>query len=156
MACARRGPRRQTPPLLERIPNLRAATLVNLGEADQSITPANAAAIKAALEKSPSQHKVNVYPGADHAFHNQDRTAMFHPQSAEDAWHATLGWLKDMPPSGFRDRRLPPRDAKTDATRVLVATPRPLASVLASLGGLAVFKRRPRRAAPVFDRSNDQ
>jgi len=89
-------PGRQTPPLLDRIPNLRAATLVNFGGADQGITPENVGAVKLALEKSPSQHKVNVYPGAGHGFHSHDRATAFHPQAAEDAWHATLGWLTDM------------------------------------------------------------
>jgi carboxymethylenebutenolidase len=89
-------PGRMTPPLADRIPQMRAATLVNLGEADHGIDHAQVTAIKGALEKSPSQHRVNVYPGAGHAFHNHDRGDMFHPQSAEDAWHATLGWLKDM------------------------------------------------------------
>jgi carboxymethylenebutenolidase len=89
-------PGRQTPPLLDRIPQLRAATLMNFGEADQGITPANVSAIKAALEQSPAQHRVNVYPGAKHGFHSDDRADAFHPQAAEDAWHATLGWLRDM------------------------------------------------------------
>ena len=89
-------PGRQTPPLLDRIPKLRAATLVSFGGDDKSITPANVAQVKTALDGSPSQHEVTVYAGAGHAFHNQNRPTGFHPQAAEDAWHATLGWFKTM------------------------------------------------------------
>jgi carboxymethylenebutenolidase len=87
---------RATPPMLDRLPKLRAATLINLGADDKSIPSEHVVQIKTALEKSPSQHRVNVYPGAGHAFHNQDRGDMFHPQAAEDAWHAAVGWLRDM------------------------------------------------------------
>ncbi len=93
--CEKR-PGRKTPALLDCMPKLRAATLINFGADDKAITPANIAEIKTALESSPAQHRVNVYPNAGHGFHSDDRVTAYAPQAAEDAWHATLGWFREM------------------------------------------------------------
>lgn len=79
-------------PLIDRMPKLRAATLVHFGAEDGSIPPEDVEAVRLALRRSKARHEVRVWPGANHAFHNQDR-AMYHPHSAEEAWHETLQWF---------------------------------------------------------------
>jgi carboxymethylenebutenolidase len=83
-------------PFGDRLKTMHAATLVNFGGEDQSISEADRAAIKHALELSHSRHSTMVWPGAKHGFHSYDRADVFNPQAAEDAWHKSMDWLKTM------------------------------------------------------------
>ena len=69
-------------------------TLAIFGELDALIPPADIEALRVAWAGQPD-HKVVVYPGADHAFaHDPDRP-VHRPDDAADAWHRCLAFLLD-------------------------------------------------------------
>jgi len=80
-------------PLVDRIHTMRAATLCIYGADDHGIPEADINAVREALAKSPSRHRVTVYPNAGHGFHSYDRAGAYAPVAAEKAWHETLDWF---------------------------------------------------------------
>jgi carboxymethylenebutenolidase len=67
-------------------------TLAIFGDLDALIPPADVDALRAAWAGRPD-HKVVVYPGADHAFaHDPDRP-VHRPDDAADAWRRCLAFL---------------------------------------------------------------
>jgi carboxymethylenebutenolidase len=69
-------------------------TLAIFGEVDPFVPPADVDALRQAWA-GRADHKVVVYPGADHAFaHDPDRP-VHRPDDAADAWHRCLGFLLD-------------------------------------------------------------
>jgi carboxymethylenebutenolidase len=49
--------------------------------------------IEAALKQAGQPYKITVYPGVDHAFHN-DTGARYNATQAEAAWIATIEWFR--------------------------------------------------------------
>ncbi|MGE5186188.1 MAG: dienelactone hydrolase family protein [Acidobacteriota bacterium] len=86
-------PHLQLTPLVDRLHELRAATQIHFGGDDAGIPPEDVEAVRLALGKSKARHDVHVWPGAKHGFHSDDRTPVYNPKAAEDAWHATLHWF---------------------------------------------------------------
>lgn len=84
----------QLTPIVERMRELVAPTQIHFGAVDPSIGAADREAVKRALDAAKCPQQVIVHEGADHTFHNHTGPA-YHPQAAEEAWHETLGWLKD-------------------------------------------------------------
>lgn len=82
-------------PIVEKLSSMRAATQIHFGSEDTGITAEDRAQVKQALAASPCVHQVIVHDGAKHGFHSHDREQTYHPQAAEEAWHETLGWLKE-------------------------------------------------------------
>jgi carboxymethylenebutenolidase len=82
-------------PILDRLPDMRAATQIHFGAEDQGIPAADRARVKEALDRSPCVHQIVEHAGADHGFHSHDRAPTYHPHAAEEAWHETLGWLRE-------------------------------------------------------------
>ena len=39
-------------------------------------------------------HEIVTYPGAGHAFFNEDRPSVYNPEASEDAWQRTIVWLR--------------------------------------------------------------
>src|SRR5687768_3931514 len=69
-------------------------TLAIFGEVDPFIPPADVEALRNAWTAKPD-HKVVVYPAADHAFaHDPDRP-VHRPDDAADAWRRALAFLLD-------------------------------------------------------------
>jgi carboxymethylenebutenolidase len=69
-------------------------TLAMFGEVDALIPPADIDALRTAWA-GQADHKVVVYPGADHAFaHDPDRPVHL-PDAAADAWRRCLAFLLD-------------------------------------------------------------
>jgi carboxymethylenebutenolidase len=69
-------------------------TLAIFGELDPWVPPADVEALRNAWTGRP-EHKVIVYPGADHAFaHDPDRP-VHRPDAAADAWRRSLAFLLD-------------------------------------------------------------
>jgi carboxymethylenebutenolidase len=69
-------------------------TLALLGEVDPYTPPGDVEALRAAWA-GKGDHKVVVYPGADHAFaHDPDRP-VHRADDAADAWHRCLAFLLD-------------------------------------------------------------
>jgi carboxymethylenebutenolidase len=83
-------------PLLDRMHTLRAATQIHFGGDDAGIPPEDVEAVRLALRGAPARHEVHVWDGAKHGFHSDDRTPVYHPQRAEEAWHSTLRFLGEV------------------------------------------------------------
>jgi len=73
-------------PTVERTSGIKGKILCLFGEEDKSIPPEQIAIIRAALETYGVRHEIVVYPGALHAFFNDQRTANYQPETAALAW----------------------------------------------------------------------
>ncbi|HSB00630.1 MAG TPA: dienelactone hydrolase family protein [Anaerolineales bacterium] len=80
------------PPLESDIPNIRAAVLAIYGELDSRIT-STVLAIEQAMRANNKIYEKIIYPGADHAFHN-DTGPRYNAKAARDAWKRTLAWFE--------------------------------------------------------------
>ena len=78
------------PPVSE-VPNIQAAVLAIYGELDARIN-SGIPAIEAAMQESGKTYEKVIYPGADHAFHN-DTGQRYNAEAASDAWSRTLDWF---------------------------------------------------------------
>lgn len=81
------------PPLLDIAPSLRSPWLGLYGEEDPLITMAEITALRAAAARAAVPTELVTYQGAGHAFHSDDRAAMFRPAAAADAWERALAFL---------------------------------------------------------------
>jgi carboxymethylenebutenolidase len=79
------------PPPVEEVPNIQAAVLAIYGENDTRINQ-SIPAMEAAMAANGKIFETIVYPGADHAFHN-DTGSRYNPEAAQDAWARTLEWF---------------------------------------------------------------
>lgn len=79
---------------VELAPQLKCPLLSHFGETDASIPLSDVEKLRAGLGRSTQPWKVNVYPGAGHAFFNDTRPA-FHAAAAADAGTETLSFLKE-------------------------------------------------------------
>jgi len=52
-------------------------------------------AYQSALKAASVQHAIHIYPGTDHAFHNDTAGARYNKEAAELAWSRTMAFLKD-------------------------------------------------------------
>ncbi|RPI91345.1 MAG: dienelactone hydrolase family protein [Chloroflexi bacterium] len=80
------------PPLEEELPNIRAAVLAIYGELDSRIN-SSIPAIEQAMQANGKIYEKVIYPGADHAFHN-DTSTRYNAEAARDAWQRTLAWFE--------------------------------------------------------------
>jgi carboxymethylenebutenolidase len=79
-------------PELEKVPNIQAAVLGVYAEQDQRIN-AGRDALEQALRDAGVTHQMNVYPGVNHAFHN-DTGQRYIEAQATQAWLDTLAWFE--------------------------------------------------------------
>ena len=79
-------------PDLEQVPNIRAAVLGVYAEQDSRIN-ASKDALEKALADGGVTHQMNVYPGANHAFHN-DTGGRYVQEQATRAWQDMLAWFE--------------------------------------------------------------
>jgi carboxymethylenebutenolidase len=78
-------------PDLDKVAAIRAAVFGVYAERDQRITGAMPA-LRDALESHNIRHQLTVYPGVDHAFHN-DTGNRYDQAQASAAWNDTLAWF---------------------------------------------------------------
>ncbi len=78
-------------PPIEAVPNIRAVVLAIYGGNDDRIN-AGIPAIEAAMQQNGKVFEKMIYPGANHAFHN-DTGRNYKPDAAVDAWARTLAWF---------------------------------------------------------------
>lgn len=78
-------------PPVEDVPNIQAAVLGIYGELDQRINQ-GIPAIEEAMALNGKIFEKVIYPGADHAFHN-DTSPRYNAEAARDAWQRTLDWF---------------------------------------------------------------
>jgi carboxymethylenebutenolidase len=79
-------------PDLDQVPNIKAAVLGVYAEQDQRINAGNAA-LEQALSDAGVTHPLKVYPGVNHAFHN-DTGQRYVEAQATQAWLDTLAWFE--------------------------------------------------------------
>ena len=70
----------------------KAATLAVFAEQDTRIT-GTSAQMKEQLEKARVPHEIMIFPGVNHAFHN-DTGTRYSPDAAQKAWVATIEWFR--------------------------------------------------------------
>ena len=85
-------------PNLKYVPKIEAAVLAIYGELDERIN-AGIDDITQAMENANKTFKKIIYPGAQHAFHNDANPDRYHPQAARQAWQETLDWLRQWMPN---------------------------------------------------------
>lgn len=78
-------------PDLEKVPAIKPAVLGVYAELDDRITGAMPA-LRDALAATDVRHELKVYPGVDHAFHN-DTGERYNETQATAAWNDTLDWF---------------------------------------------------------------
>jgi carboxymethylenebutenolidase len=78
-------------PSLESVPDIQAAVLAIYAGNDQRINQ-GIPAIEDAMQQNNKIYEKIIYPGVDHAFHN-DTGSRYSPEAAKDAWAHTLAWF---------------------------------------------------------------
>ena len=84
------GPR---PANFAEIAKTKAAVFGVYAEMDLSIT-GTAPSIEEHLKTAKVPYQITVYPGANHAFHNDTNTARYNVEAATKAWVATIEWFR--------------------------------------------------------------
>lgn len=79
-------------PELSEVPNIQAAVLGVYAEMDERIN-GGIAALEQALKDAGVTHQINIYPGVNHAFHN-DTGERYVEAQATQAWQDTLAWFE--------------------------------------------------------------
>jgi carboxymethylenebutenolidase len=78
-------------PDLNRVPEIKAAVFGVYAELDKRIT-GTMPALRDALDATTVAHQLTVYPGVDHAFHN-DTGDRYNQTQATAAWNDMLSWF---------------------------------------------------------------
>ena len=73
---------------------LDAAVLGHAAEQDDYFTPEAARELEAELKGLGKNVEFHIYPGAGHAFFNEDRPEAYHPESAEQLWGRTVAFFR--------------------------------------------------------------
>lgn len=81
-------------PIVQDFDKIKCSTLFFYGGDDKSISPADIKTVEQNLKDHNKKYTVKVYPGAGHAFSNDDRPS-FDAAATEDAWKITLSWLAE-------------------------------------------------------------
>jgi carboxymethylenebutenolidase len=69
---------------------LQAPVLLIYGENDKGVPPEKGQELAEKLRNLGKEVELVIYPGADHAFFNDSRPEVHHPDAAADAWRRTL------------------------------------------------------------------
>lgn len=80
-------------PELDQVPNIEAAVLGVYAEQDERIN-AGIEPLEAALEAAGKTYQINIYPGVNHAFHN-DTGQRYNEEQATQAWEDALAWFAE-------------------------------------------------------------
>lgn len=80
-------------PELEQVPNIQAAVLGVYAEQDERIN-AGIEPLQAALDAAGTTYQINIYPGVNHAFHN-DTGQRYIEEQATQAWEDALAWFAE-------------------------------------------------------------
>jgi carboxymethylenebutenolidase len=78
----------------DRVGNIRAPVLGCFGAEDRGIPLDTVKQFDELLDQAGVPHDIIVYPGAAHAFFN-DQGANYHPEAAADAWRRTTAFFAD-------------------------------------------------------------
>ena len=78
-------------------PDLASLTAPVLGlyaEKDGFVTPESARALEKNLKNLGKRIEVHIYPGADHAFFNDERPEVYNEAAARDSWDRTIKFFR--------------------------------------------------------------
>lgn len=81
------------PPPLDQVPNITAAVLGVYSDDPDDFANEGLAELTAALEAADVTSQIKVYPGTQHAFHN-DTGQRYNEEQALAAWADTLAWFE--------------------------------------------------------------
>jgi len=73
---------------------LRGPVLGLFAEKDAFVTPQTAREVEAAIKGAGKRVDIHIYPGADHAFFNDERPDAYNKVAADDAWRRTLAHFR--------------------------------------------------------------
>lgn len=76
-------------PKAEDVPKIKAALQLHYAENDQGVN-AGIAAFEEALKNNKITYELYMYPGAQHAFHNDTAPSRYNEAAAKLAWQRTL------------------------------------------------------------------
>ncbi len=76
------------------LPNLHAPVLGLYGEKDKGVNPNVVHALERDVKALGKSIEVVIYPGADHAFFNDQRPQVYNAEAAADAWRRTIAFLR--------------------------------------------------------------
>lgn len=79
--------------VLDRAANVRGPVLMFVGDADPTIPEQDLDTIRAAAQRFRIDLRVEVFPGAGHAFHCDARPAQYSADAAHQAWLDTIAFL---------------------------------------------------------------
>jgi carboxymethylenebutenolidase len=83
-------------PKTEDVPKIKAALQLHYAEMDEGVN-AGIAAYEEALKKNNINYELHMYPGAQHAFHNDTAPTRYNEAAAKLAWQRTLDfWAKHL------------------------------------------------------------
>lgn len=74
--------------------NLEAPILGIFAEHDDYASPVAVRTMDEQLTSLGKPHEFITYPGAQHAFFNDDRPSVYNPEAAEDAWNRTIAFFR--------------------------------------------------------------
>lgn len=80
-------------PEIDQVPNIQAAVLGVYAEQDERIN-AGIEPLQAALDAAGTTYQINIYPGVNHAFHN-DTGQRYVEEQATQAWEDALAWFAE-------------------------------------------------------------
>jgi carboxymethylenebutenolidase len=87
------------PRLVDAVPAVPAPSLHHFGEEDSFIPMGQVASIRDSVGSGEAPVEFHTYPGADHAFDNDD-FVNHHPEAADRAWARTTDYLARTLPTG--------------------------------------------------------
>lgn len=76
------------------VPKIKARLLLNYAETDERVN-AGLPAYEAALKAAGTKYELFIYPGTQHAFHNDTSAARYNEAAAKLAWERTLKVFKE-------------------------------------------------------------
>jgi carboxymethylenebutenolidase len=79
-------------PNTEDVPKIKAALQLHYAEIDERVN-AGIAAYEEALKKNNIKYELYMYPGAQHAFHNDTAPSRYNEAAAKLAWQRTLDFF---------------------------------------------------------------
>jgi carboxymethylenebutenolidase len=79
-------------PNIEDVPKIKAALQLHYAEMDERVN-AGIPAYEEALKKNNINYELHMYPGAQHAFHNDTAPSRYNEAAAKLAWQRTLDFF---------------------------------------------------------------
>ena len=72
------------------LPGLQAPVLGIYAERDQNVPPESVRELERQLKELGKSVEMHIYPDTDHAFFNDQRSDVYNPKAAEDAWRRVI------------------------------------------------------------------